>query len=707
MAGDGSRDRLVTVVVIARNEQASIEACLESCLRAAAPHQARVVLVDGRSSDRTRAIGTSRGVEVFTIPDDVPHAPSGLRAFALTLVDSRYVQFVDADMSLDPEWLVRALGYLEDHPDLAAVAGRITGPLDLDGHQRQVAANESRDPTHLVCGFYRFEVLRKVGGFDSRLLAAEDFELGCRLRGLGYRLASLPILMAVHSDRGIHGWAELSRRWRLRYPRAYGQLLWVGRGKPWWGTFARKSFRYIAVPLFWFVLLASFVIEAVFGKFLVSPILAAFALVAFGAYAVRKRSLVRATLGFASWTLSGLGGIVGTLRPGIPSSYYGTSKSAILLFSRAVYPVEVGGREIFVRDLAIQLTSRGRHVFLLTEKDPLLDVSNLEVLEVRSHPLPIVGFALFAAGAFSKVLRVRREIGLLHAHSPLINVSFAGFLSGFFGLPLVVTAHCAGVDYAFSSLAYLRASRVIAVSDAVASGLLRSGVPTGLVEVIPSVPVFPAEPGSITEARRELRIADSDFVALYLGRMDEHKGIRLLVDAIRDWPEEQPLTAILVGDGPARSSLEASLVPRAHLTVRWEGWVDHDRVGTYYRAANVFVLPSLREGSPLAIFEALHYRTPIIATDAPGIRDFLRDRENARLIPRSAEDLRSALLELRRDPALLASIRDNEHLDEASNRAVERQIELYDRLQQEPTQKGPRSQSHGADALPSPSDSLE
>jgi len=352
-------------------------------------------------------------------------------------------------------------------------------------------------------------------------------------------------------------------------------------------------------------------------------------------------------------------------------------EGAVLVYSRGVYPAQLGGREVFVADLVRGLAERGRNVVLLTERDPGIDEPGVRIAEAPTHEIPGIGFVLFAIGAFRALLARRSEVEWIHAHSPRANVSLAGFLASFFGKKLVVTAHCRGVDYAFSSFAYDVAARVVAVSASIAENLVEAGVSPDKIEVIPCVPRFPPAPASREEARQALGLPLSGFVVLYLGRIDLHKGVQLLVDALRHWPPGRPVRALFVGDGPARAHLENSLLARPDIEVTWVGRVDHAEVGIYYRAADVFVLPSLAEGSPLSIFEALHYGTPIVSCDAPGLRDFLQDRVNAILVPRSSEGVQRGLLDLYGDPRLRESLSHPSGPRVAFDHVIDLHLRLY------------------------------
>lgn len=110
---------------------------------------------------------------------------------------------------------------------------------------------------------------------------------------------------------------------------------------------------------------------------------------------------------------------------------------------------------------------------------------------------------------------------------------------------------------------------------------------------------------------------DNRFCVLTVGRIDQHKGHRDLLEAIRSLVRDRGHTQLvwqILGDGPERPALLEE-VQRLKLTehVDWRGIVPNPY--PYYRAADVFCLPSLTEGSPNVLLEALALGTPVISTD--------------------------------------------------------------------------------------------
>ena len=107
----------------------------------------------------------------------------------------------------------------------------------------------------------------------------------------------------------------------------------------------------------------------------------------------------------------------------------------------------------------------------------------------------------------------------------------------------------------------------------------------------------------------------------------------------------------LVGDGELEAQLRQAARDLGLQNVQFHGRADGPELRELYRNADVFVLPSEREGMPLVLLEALAMGLPIVATDIPGNRDLVSDRQNGLLVPLGdAAALRQALLSVTTDP---------------------------------------------------------
>ncbi len=118
---------------------------------------------------------------------------------------------------------------------------------------------------------------------------------------------------------------------------------------------------------------------------------------------------------------------------------------------------------------------------------------------------------------------------------------------------------------------------------------------------------------------------------LFVGRVHREKNLGVVIDQLPALPNIELLVA---GDGAQRPEL-AQRADKLGVSsrIRWLGWQAKDSLPALYRNAEVLVNPSLYEGSPNVVLEAMASGLPTIASDTPGNRSVVRDGENGLLFP--------------------------------------------------------------------------
>jgi glycosyltransferase involved in cell wall biosynthesis len=138
-----------------------------------------------------------------------------------------------------------------------------------------------------------------------------------------------------------------------------------------------------------------------------------------------------------------------------------------------------------------------------------------------------------------------------------------------------------------------------------------------------------------------------------VGRLCEQKGQLLLVEAVAQLVGQgQDIELVLAGDGEMRSEIE-QLVTRLGLEsrVKITGWIAAQAVREELLNARGLVLPSLAEGLPVVIMEAMALRRPVLSTYIAGIPELVRDGKEGWLVPAgSVEGLASAISRLLSEP---------------------------------------------------------
>ncbi len=204
----------LSVIVIARNEEAKIGACLDACIRSIKRAResgllktAELILSDSASSDRTVEISRSFPVTIVELPSSWPLSAAAGRFVGLRHTDGELVLFVDGDYVLFDDWLPEAIVVLRGDPTICAVTGRdveeFTGDSVLMRYSKKSLDSLVGEPEAIPIGLYRRSAIDSAGGLHPFLKGGEDRDLAQRLRNMGYRLVRL------NREMGLHRWAEV------------------------------------------------------------------------------------------------------------------------------------------------------------------------------------------------------------------------------------------------------------------------------------------------------------------------------------------------------------------------------------------------------------------------------------------------------------------------------------------------------------------
>ncbi len=262
------------------------------------------------------------------------------------------------------------------------------------------------------------------------------------------------------------------------------------------------------------------------------------------------------------------------------------------------------------------------------------------------------------------------------------------------GVPVVVTAEMA-VDLwkgrrqlAIDRFLARWTDRVVGNSQAVADFYRSAGIPEAKLAVIPSG-IGAEEPPAIDAAavRRELGTAADAPLLFFAGRLAEQKRVDDLLKALDLMQHIEPgVVTWIAGDGPLRGRLEdlaRSFELLGSGRVRFLG--HREDVPRLLAAADVLVLPSLYEGLPNVVLEAMRFRKPVVATAAPGTTEVVADGVSGLLVPpRSPKELARALRRLVREPELRRQLgeagRARVEVEFRSATMVDRFATLYEQL---------------------------
>lgn len=183
---------------------------------------------------------------------------------------------------------------------------------------------------------------------------------------------------------------------------------------------------------------------------------------------------------------------------------------------------------------------------------------------------------------------------------------------------------------------------------------LRESPATDRIACIPNGVADIGSQISNSDHRSEWGFSATDIIIGCVARIEEQKNPLFLIDVLAALPKAIKL--VWVGDGRLRRAMETRCQELQLLDrVRLDGW--RDDVHSRMRAFDVFALPSIYEGLPFALLEAMSCRLPVVASNVDGIRDVICDRTNGILVPptdRSAWT--KALLAMVSEPEMRSSL---------------------------------------------------
>ncbi|MFC1735113.1 glycosyltransferase [Candidatus Hydrogenedentota bacterium] len=189
---------VLSVVIVTRNEEQNIAACILSVLKALDSfNDYEVLLVDSDSTDRTIEIAQRYAIRTIQLSANCFLSPSAGEYIGLQHSDGKYIFFLDGDMTVVENWFHLALPVLRRERGLAGVSGRCQ-EIHYDADHRRVGEIGDRFAVSESClsvehlggaALYRRSALMEVGGFNPWLSDNEELELGLRLFKAGYSLA--------------------------------------------------------------------------------------------------------------------------------------------------------------------------------------------------------------------------------------------------------------------------------------------------------------------------------------------------------------------------------------------------------------------------------------------------------------------------------------------------------------------------------------
>jgi len=259
----------------------------------------------------------------------------------------------------------------------------------------------------------------------------------------------------------------------------------------------------------------------------------------------------------------------------------------------------------------------------------------------------------FLVEAFLLVRWWRIPADVIHIHESRWLAGVGAWLAAQRGIPAVCKEAIypvlpeLDVDVPFRRRwdAWRRRPFFLAMTDAIADGLSREGIPPDRIFRIPNGVEVPPSPAAVMENRDILFVGN-----FYQGA--SHKAFDVAIHAwARAWRECPGYRLLMAGSGDPRPWYDLARTLDCRETVCFTGYLK-DLSGTFQRTA-LFIMPSRREGMSNALLEAMSRGIPCVVSDIPGNTTLIRDGVEGTVVPTGdAESLAQAIRRLCADPRL-------------------------------------------------------
>ena len=304
----------------------------------------------------------------------------------------------------------------------------------------------------------------------------------------------------------------------------------------------------------------------------------------------------------------------------------------ILFVSDQIYPCYTGGTEVFNYYLAREL-AKENDVTLFTYCDR--GSEGVDLFKTK-HTRPARYITPIKLARY--IIKNRKQIDVVflsYSRSHWFEWSLFPVLEKLFGIKYVITIHGGGLTpwrpYVLYNWSFRNAVGLIGISERICVEYRKR---TGKkVRYIP--PLFPFRQSELNRGAIKDRYsipADSK-VILYVGSLKELKSPITLIKAFNEleigFVNGENLHLVLAGDGPLRDELEGETKYKERTL--FLGNVPREDIPDLYRIADLYVITSRFEGTPLSMLEAIYNRVPVIGSDAKGINAIIENERNGML----------------------------------------------------------------------------
>ena len=356
-----------------------------------------------------------------------------------------------------------------------------------------------------------------------------------------------------------------------------------------------------------------------------------------------------------------------------------------------LYPSVVGGLGLHTHEMSKWQAKMGYDVTMYTSNPDgrSAEESKDGYKILRFKPVLKIGGNSFMPMLFFKLFRTRNDFDIVHAHAHLFfSTNLCALVRRLGSPPLVITNHGLISQTVpmwvhkiyiptIAKWTFKSADKIICYTEKEKSMLKKLGIDSDKIAVIHN--------GTDTNMFIPCEKEKNSNQILWIGRFTPGKGVEYLIDAFNILIKEYPnLKLIMIGKGPLKGNIEQkiqNLNLSKNITIM--NFIPNSKLPEIYQNSDVFVLPSINEGVPRTILEAMACGLPIVCTELPQLINIVEGCGS--LVPlRDPQALAEAISKIISDKERAQKLGENGRKKVVENYSwedtVKRTINLYEGL---------------------------
>jgi len=321
-------------------------------------------------------------------------------------------------------------------------------------------------------------------------------------------------------------------------------------------------------------------------------------------------------------------------------------KLKIAMLTTTFFP-QVGGAEYQVKWLAEELAKRGHEVYLFTpyEAEEFIDVNERgfpKNIALRKKNANVLSDAFRMLYVFTKQVR-KIKPDVVHAHFAFSSGFLAVITKPFHKAPVVITSHGEDIQVVkeigygmrlklhrrlLINLTLKLCDAHVIVAETMKNDAIEAGSKEENIYTIHNMYMplnMEINEDFIGRVKKKYGIPHERKILLSVSRLHKQKGLEYLIESLKNiLVQDNNVHLVIVGEGEERARLEA-LVKQLNLEkfVTFTGFVDEKEKHALIKGCDVFCMPSIQEGLPIALFDPMYYSKPIVVTNVSGVFEVL------------------------------------------------------------------------------------